>query len=179
MAQQSLSKLANDIYFNVWKGNPDSVIIKFLEENVPILAVNRDEGKWSAFPPQQFPVQEACEHSFKFDKHPSLPTEFKDGKLIVFTKEVNGKVISIRDIFIVFDFDTKDQAQLAFDSLVFEFDKLSSEKKIYNTKGNTIADFTDLNSSDWDNNVKFVLQKGASKDTAYQITFRIGIKTQY
>ena len=91
----------------------------------------------SAFGQQEF----SKKYIFQFKSHPKILFDFRDGELIVERRSWKGKQ-NYSPILKV-SFDTKEQAEKAFQILINEFKEVTAKKRMREREGERIVEFTD------------------------------------
>jgi hypothetical protein len=141
----TMDKFTNQLFFNIFKEQPDITILDFIKTNIPLLAEKKSkEAVWVLNTPSA--IQNAPEevHSFIFYKHPFFKSNFTSGKMEFYTfrnKQVNA--IQISNLKLWFEFDTQPEAEVAFSNLIETFIPISTAKKFSSTNGAQRAEFSD------------------------------------
>ena len=84
-------------------------------------------------------------HTFRFRKHPYLDIAFREGELIITSRDKNN-IKDYSEPVLKFFFDTKQQMELAYNQLTDIYTKLSTRKRFSSYKDTKNAEFTDDNS---------------------------------
>jgi hypothetical protein len=141
----TMDKFTNQLFFNIFKEQPDASFQDFLKANIPVLLEKKiKDAVWVANPNKN--NQEAHEeiHSYIFYKHPFFKSSFTAGKMEFFTyrsKENNAVLIS--NLKLWFEFDSQPDAEVAFSNLIESFIPISTAKKFSSTNGAQRAEFSD------------------------------------
>ncbi len=85
-------------------------------------------------------------YTFRFEKHPFLTIPFREGELIITSRDRNKTKVYSEPI-LKFFFDTKQQMEVAYNQLVDSYSKLSTRKRFSSYKKTKNAEFTDDNSN--------------------------------
>ena len=111
-------------------------------------------------------------HTFRFRKHPYLYIPFREGELIITSRDnKNTKVYS--EPVLKFFFDTKPQMELAYNQLIDIYAKLSTRKRFSSYKETKNAEFTDDNSKSI-KEVGFLQGRWDELAKGYVIVFGLG-----
>jgi hypothetical protein len=84
-------------------------------------------------------------HTFRFRKHPYLDIPFREGELIITSRDMNNTKVYSEPV-LKFFFDTIQQMEFAYKQLTDIYSKLSTRKRFRNYKETINAEFTDDNS---------------------------------
>ena len=81
-------------------------------------------------------------YTFQFKSHPKILFDFREGELILDRTNKGPKYFPVLKI----NFDTKEQAEKAFQTLLNDFKGVATKKRIREKEWGNIAEFTDDNS---------------------------------
>lgn len=140
----AIDKFTNQLLFNIFTEQPDPSVQDFLKFYIPSLyEKKKKEGIWIANASKSGQDHEEV-HSFVFTKHPFFKSAFTSGKIEFFCLR-NGDPTSTRitNLKLWLEFDTQQDAEMAFSSLVETFLPISSNKKFSSTNGAQKAEFSD------------------------------------
>ncbi len=132
---------ANQLFFNIFKDQPDTSIRPFLRLYAPSLLEKKTtppDGSPSAGNKNAFEI-----HSFIFNKHPFLNASFTSGKLELYCQRNEGKGTNVYDVKLWFEFDTQEEAEIAYNKLIETFIPISTNKRFSVTNGAQKAEFSD------------------------------------
>ena len=143
MNGQSLSvdTYANQLFFNIFKDQPDTSIRPFLRLYTPSLLEKKTappDGSSSAGNKNAFEI-----HSFVFNKHPFFSASFTSGKLELYCQRSDAKGTNVYDVKLWFEFDTQEEAEIAYNKLIETFIPISTNKRFGATNGAMKAEFSD------------------------------------
>lgn len=79
--------LLDALMFNIYTGNPDSVVLPFLKNHFPYLAKTPKPGGWTMYPPGPVEIPEHGMHSLRVAQHPFIKTEHIGARLDLLTQE--------------------------------------------------------------------------------------------
>lgn len=129
------------IFFNADITNNNSSLLNHYKKLDNLKEV-KYEG-FTTYPPLSALGQEESptNHIFKFKTHQNFPFEFEEGELILQTKKSQESLPLIK-----INFETKEQAEEAFQILIKNFRVLSAEKKTEAESWAKTAEFTNKNS---------------------------------
>ena len=173
--QEKFEDVGNKIFFNVWIQKPDSSILPFVKKYVPFLASEPKGWKVHLSMTTEKEPETLTIQSFIFTHHPYVNFKFSEGQIDFLTRETENVTVGIRDIHLWFMFDTLNDAELAFASLVEMFEKLSTKKDIRNDHLKKTAEFIDEKSDSHQNKVEFILMEDELNKNKFKIFFRIGM----
>jgi hypothetical protein len=135
---------ANQLLFNIFKDQPDTVIRPFLRSYVPSLLDKKitpaDLGS-SGGSKNQYSFEI---HSFLFTSHPYFNNLFTNGKIEFFCRRsLDGKIIQVYDVKFWLEFNELQDAELAYSKLVETFTPLSNKQSHTSGNGYRKAEFSD------------------------------------
>jgi hypothetical protein len=168
---KTLENCKDELFFNVWTQHPDSSILNFLKNYIPILYTKPvGKGEWIIYPPEAVKI-EICIHSFTFISHPYFRSDFIDGKLEFYKYEgENGG--NIQNLQLWFNFKNKSDALIAYKNLLDTFNVRATKKRFTKIRNTRKAEFTDTNMMNtFSGVVIFLMKNNIYKDT-YQILFK-------
>ncbi len=165
----TIDTYSNQLLFNIFKPQPDPVIIDFLKQYAPSL-YNKNTIAESTTSKGSDGNQFISEiHSFVFTKHPYFKSSFTTGKLELYCQHFpEPKGVQVYDVKLWFEFDMQQEAEIAYSKLMEIFIPISSNKKNDSMNGFLRGQFSDSNSSKGFNKVQFRL-------TADNLTHRFKI----
>lgn len=141
----SIHVYTHQLLFNILTEKPDTSIIDFLKLYIPglydkkktqgILNTNASTAR--------VPDHEEI-HSFLFTKHPFFNEKFTRGKLDIYCKRYDDPHLAqtVSDIQLWFEFDSQEQAEIAFSRCIERFISVSTQKKFSSTTGAQQAEFS-------------------------------------
>ncbi len=167
-------ELSNKMFFNIFVHKPDSSVYDFVKKYFPAFTEKYEPGGWTMYPPGPPPELQYTIHSLKFKKHPYFESKFREGRLdILASEEKNGRC-GVTDFQLWFMFDTKDDAQTAFNKLSNLFEALSKSKKTFELNNKSVAEYSDQLEFDEINSVQVILTNDELHENKYKLFFRIG-----
>jgi hypothetical protein len=135
---------SNRLLFNIFRETPDTAIRPFLRLYTPSILENKPALPDGSSPGGSKKSYEI--HSFIFNKHPFFPATFTSGKLELYCQRSNdGKGAQVYDVKLWFEFDTQEEAEMAFSKLVETFIPISTNKRFSSISGAQKAEFSDKN----------------------------------
>lgn len=131
---------ANQLLFNIFKDQPDTAIRPFLRLYTPSLLEKKTipDGSPSSGSANMFEI-----HSFIFNKHPFFKASFTSGKLELYCQRNDSKGTNVYDVKLWFEFDTLEEAEIAYNKLIETFVPISTNKRFGVTNGAQKAEFSD------------------------------------
>ena len=147
---------SNQLLFNIFKEKPDTAIRSFLRLYTPSL-LEKKQGP--ALGGSKDASQYTAEiHSFIFTKHPFFTGSFTTGKLDFFCQRFNEpKGMQVYNVKLWFEFDTQQEAEMAFSKLVETFIPISTNKRFSSSNGARKAEFSDTKGQNGFNKVQIRL----------------------
>ncbi len=141
----SIDIYAHQLLFNVLTEKPDTSIADFLKLYLPgLYEKKKTKGVLSAGPASTMvPAHEEI-HSFLFTRHPYFTEKFTRGKLDIYCKRYDDPHLAqtVSDIQLWFEFDSQDEAEIAFSRCIERFISVSTQKKFSSTTGVQQAEFS-------------------------------------
>lgn len=159
------------MFYNVWTQHPDSSILSFLKNYVPILYRKpTGRGEWTIYPPEAIKMEIGI-HSFTFISHPYFRSNFIDGKLDFYKYEgENGGNIHALQLW--FNFKNKRDALIAYKNLLDTFNVRATKKRFTKIGNTRKTEFTDTNMKNTFSGVAIFLIKNNIFKNTYQILFK-------
>lgn len=170
-------ELSNQMFFNIFVNKPDSVVFDFVKKYFPAFTEKFEPGGWTMYPPGPPPELFYTTHSLKFMKHPHFNAKFREGRLDIFASEEKEGHAGVTDFQLWFMFDTKKDADAAFNQLVKMFEKVSIQKTVEKNEGKRIAHLSDRKEMKATNSVELILTADELHKGKYKLFFRIGAYT--
>ena len=140
----SINVYAHQLLFNILTEKPDTSIIDFLKLYIPGLY---DKKKTqvvlnTSASTARVPDHEEI-HSFLFTRHPYFNEKFTRGRLDIFCKRYDNLNLlqTVSDIQLWFEFDSQEEAEIAFSRFIERFMSVSTQKKFSSTTGAQQAEF--------------------------------------
>jgi hypothetical protein len=166
--------LVDELYFNIFKGKPDTSIFPFLKKYFPVLTKehNKPEGGWTMYPPGPPPKFFFTVHSFIFSKHPYFNTKFRQGQIDFTCSELKEGAAGIHDVKLWFVFDSKNDAFDAFEKLCNMFDPLSKTRDVQRNEERVTAKYSTETDFQSYNSVIIVLAKDELHDGRFKLLFK-------
>jgi hypothetical protein len=172
----NMDTYVNQLFFNIFKENPDTAVLGFLKLYIPSLYQKQGRTGW--------PVQTSLDttrgykemHSFIFSRHPFLNLKFAQGALeIICRRYDNDKPVqAITKVQLSFEFETPEDAETAFGRLINLFTMTATQQKINTTLTTQRAQFTDAKIVSGFNKVQFRVAADNLGHYRYKILFETG-----
>lgn len=171
----SMDSYVNELFFNIFKENPDTSVLGFLKLYIPTLHEKQGRQGWP------LPSSDATRgrpemHAFIFNKHPFLNLKFAQGALEIFCRRYdNDKTVQeITKVQLSLDFESPEDAETAFGRLINLFTVAATEQKINTNLTSQRAQFTNSKSSSGFNKVQFRMAADNLGRYRYKVLFEIG-----
>lgn len=169
--QNEIMKLSDELFFNIFTHNPDSIVFDFVKKYFPTFTKTQYQGGWTAYQAKPIPVYDKTVHSFMFIMHPYFDITFREGKLDLFALESQESNPGITDFHLWFFFDNETDGKNAFKFLCNRFEKVSSDKRTFTKSNKIIAQYTDQEKVDGTNCYEILLVPDELYDGKYKILF--------
>lgn len=147
---QNLGQYADNLFFGLLSGKPDSTIKEFIKKYAPIYYEPHDSAtKWTVYPPNfEEPKFYIAANSFVFVNHPCFNGPFKIGRLeltqkIYFEKDWFDGIQSMK---LWLEFDNHEDAKKSYKILLDTLRKFAVLEKVTSQNGIDKAEFTDPHS---------------------------------
>jgi hypothetical protein len=133
---------SHQLLFNVFKEQPDTAIRAFLRLYTPSLIDKKTTPTDGT--PETGNKSSLEIHSFVFTRHPFFNATFTSGKLEFYCQHFSdAKGTQVYAVKLWFEFDTQQDAEIAFSKLVETFIPIATNKRITSTNGAVRAEFSD------------------------------------
>ena len=166
----TVDSYTNQLLFNIFKEQPDTVIRNFLRQYTPSLYPKKTASSnlfSSTGKNQDLFTPEI--HSFIFTKHPFFNASFASGKLELYCQHFyDARSLQVYDVKLWFEFDMQQEAEIAYSKLIETFIPISTNKKYDSMNGFMRGQFSDGNNAKGFNKIQFRL-------TADNLTHRFKI----
>ncbi len=138
----TLDTYTHQLFFNIFKEKPDTAISNFIRLYAPGLYDKKNTAQsGSGGNNNTYEI-----HSFIFTKHPFFKPSFTIGKLELYCQRFAApKGLQVYDVKLWLEFDTQQEAEMAYSKLMETFMPLSTNKKFSSTNGYQLGEFTDSN----------------------------------
>lgn len=139
----SINVYAHELLFNILTKKPDTSIADFLKLYIPgLYEKKRTQGLLNTGASSAIVPHEEI-HSFLFTRHPYFKEKFTRGRLDIFCTRYDTLNLSqkVGDIQLWFEFDSQEQAEIAFSKFIERFISVSTQKKFSSTTGAQQAEF--------------------------------------
>ena len=161
--------IVNKLFFNILTGEPDSLVVDFIQTYFPYLAEKPEQQNWSIYPSSETIEPQKTEHNLLFHKHPHINFEFKEGKLEVLSSELKDYLPRIRQMRLSFLFKNELSANEALNYIIKVFEKVSQIKLAKEEDGHKLIIFRPAEKED--NGVMFILSKDELLGKRYKLHF--------
>jgi hypothetical protein len=173
---QSFDSATNQLFFQVFSGQPDTSIAGFLKLYVPSLAEKKKiPGEWLRYGTDTLHTHEEI-HSFLFTRHPYFKEKFVQGRLEIGCRRYEGPQLlqNITSVRLWFEFDLQQEAEIAFTRLVEMFAMVSTDKKFNTGNGSQNAAFINTKDKTGFYKVQLRLMADNASRHRYKILFESG-----
>lgn len=167
----TIDKLTNQLLFNSLK-EPDPLITDFVKQYIPsLIESKKNEGTATISSLNKYSEV----HAFTFTKHPFLKISFTLGKLEFFClRNSPQKEIQVSNLKLWLEFDTQQEAEIAFSNLIETCIPISIQKKFSSTNGSQKAEFSDSNETKGFHRIRIRL----TADNLDRHTFKLLFETE-
>lgn len=167
----TVDSYANQLFFNIYKDQPDAAIRDFLKLYVPSLL----DKKTTAAPAGARNQYSMEVHSFVFTQHPYFKTNFTNGKLEFECRRYDdARGIQVTDVRLWMGFDSQEDAETAFSKLIATFQPLSTKEKIKPDNGALKAQFSDTKATSGFSKVTIRLTPDNMDRSKFRMLFELG-----
>ena len=172
-------ELSFKMFFNILSHKPDSCVYDFIKEHFPFMTAPVEKGGWTIYPPgsDTLPIPIKTMYSFNFKSHPLFKVPFREGRLEIPAQEMKGYKPRPSDFQLWFMFDTKKDAENAFEILSNMFNAVSKSKNIWSGNHRKIAEYSQKDTFDYVDAVQLILTADELYDEKYKLFFRLGAFT--
>lgn len=173
----SIDSYTNQLFFNILKDQPDSSILDFLKLYTPSLYEKKHKPfGWTTYTSIDTLRSHQEIHSFIFTRHPYFNAKFTQGKLDIYCKRYDDpKLIqNIVNVQVWFEFETQQEAEIAFSRLVDMFILTATDKKFSSVMSAQKAEFTNSKQTEGFNRIQFRLIADNISRYRYKILFETG-----
>ena len=117
----AFDSLYHRILFNMYSGEPDSIVVPFMKSHFPYLVKQHEPGGWTIYPPANTTIPQSGFHSVKLAYHPLIRQEHSGARLDIQSQEwpVGNPGIEKTRVWIFFP--DKKSAATVLDSLKADF----------------------------------------------------------
>jgi hypothetical protein len=155
----------------IFKEQPDTAIRSFLRLYTPSLSEKQgnpaDAATGKSISLYTFEI-----HSFIFTKHPFFASTFTNGKLELYCQRHQQlKDTQVYDVKLWLEFDTQQDAEIAFSKMVETFIPISTSKRFSSASGYQKAEFSDNRPTKGFNKVQFRLTADNLDKHRFKILF--------
>ncbi len=167
----TMDSYANQLLFNIFKDSPDTAIRPFLRSYTPSL-LDKKTGDAVISAGEKKERNNFEIHSFVFTRHPYFTPIFASGKMEFFCEHFSdAKGVQVYDVRLWFDFDTQEDAELAFSKLVEMFMPIATKQRFSSPNGSRKAEFSDTKSPKGFNKIQFRLTADNLDHHKFKILF--------
>lgn len=167
----TVDSYSNQLLFNIFKDNPDTAIRSFLRSYTPSL-LDKKAGDAVISEGEKKERNGFEIHSFIFTRHPYFTPFFASGKMEFFCEHANdAKGLQVYDVRLWFDFDTQEEAEMAFSKLVETFIPIATKQRFSSPNGSRKAEFSDTKNPKGFNKIQFRLTADNLDHHKFKILF--------
>ncbi|MEO8172481.1 MAG: hypothetical protein ABI581_05345 [Sediminibacterium sp.] len=164
---------SNQLLFNIFKDQPDTLIRPFLRLYTPTLLSKKitaaDLGS-SGGSKNQYSFEV---HTFIFTTHPYFNSRFASGKIEFYCRRLHdGGGIQVYDVKLWLEFNELADAEAAYSKLVVAFDAMSNNRNLTSGNGYRKAEFSDTKAGI--NKIQFRLTADNLDRNRFKILFETG-----
>lgn len=165
----------NQLYFNILNVNPDPAIENYLEKNIPIYAKSNTKPIWEYAGSLHFDSSliEYSIDTFTFTSHPYFKEKFKSGHFFFLIKKYQGKFNNVSDMYLSFDFDSKEDALNVYHKLNEELVSMGASAEEENDEEIKIAKFFDNTSKSLFQPVLVIFRQNLTAQKNCQVIFGV------
>ncbi|MES2004166.1 MAG: hypothetical protein V4450_06560 [Bacteroidota bacterium] len=168
-----LDTYTHQLLFNIFKEAPDPSVMDFLKLYAPSLYNKKANLQPGSAIGQNNHAYEI--HSFVFYKHPYFGPSFTFGKLELDCQRFpEPKGLQVYDAKLWFEFDTQQEAEIAYSKLMETFIPISTNKKFSSTNGYQKGEFTDTKGEKGFNKVQIRLMADNLDHSRFKILLELG-----
>jgi len=128
----AFNALYNGLLFNMYSGEPDSIVVPFLKIHFPYLVNKTESGSWVIYPPANTDKVQRGFHSVNIDQHPMIKQAHSGARFDIFSQEWPAGNPGIEKTRVWLIFPDAKAAQLVYDSLITAF-RNSNARIAYDT----------------------------------------------